>query len=169
MCGNKFEFGTGLYLKIGKNKQLAVDGRLGSFTMSVGGKDICVNKDNSVLFFYSKASFRTFMSIFLRAIKGVDRGYYYQLNFVGLGYRFIFAKNRLLLKLGFAHYIELYKPDDLHIFGYKKNMILFGTNYANLNNFIASLLKFQKQDNYKGKGIRRYGVPLKLKVGKQKL
>jgi len=149
------------------DKNLYVQGLLGHFKSKFSGKDVVSFQDE--LFFYSKTSFRTFSSILERSIKGIERGYYAKLSFVGLGYRFIYNNDRLLLKLGYAHYIELYRPKDLHIFGYKKNLILFSTNYRSLNNFIYRLTSFQKIDSYKGKGIQRYGIPLKLKIGKQKL
>ena len=118
------------------NKTLHIEGLLGHFKTRFGGKDITSFSDK--FFFYSKTSFRTFSSILDKAIKGVERGYYAKLSFVGLGYRFIYNNDRLLLKLGYAHYIELYRPSDLHIFGYKKNLILFSK--VNFENIFRSLV-----------------------------
>ena len=152
-------------------KQLRLEGSLGYKTISLEGKDVSIlsKEKNISLFFRSKISFRTFTAIFKNVVKGVNKGYYVELDFVGLGYRFIYNKSNLLLKLGYAHYIQVKRPKHMHIFGYKKKLILFSIDLQQLNVFINSLVSFQKVDSYKGKGIQISGRPLKLKLGKQKL
>lgn len=146
---------------------LLFSGSVGSIKKQFGGFDVLIN--NSQCYFLSKCSFKTFMSIIKKSLEGISVGYYCEITFLGLGYRFIQINDYLLLKVGYGHYIKIYCPKSLLIFGYKKRLVIFGMDIVILNNFVATLRNYRYPDIYKGKGIRLLGEELKFKVGKQKL
>jgi len=159
-----------LYLKAYDcNKRLEICGNLGVSKMAFGGGDISYCKVKNKLFLQSKSSLHTFLSLFNNLVHGIHQGFYVELSFLGLGYRFLILKGFLLLKLGYAHYIQIKKPHDVHFFGRKKQLFVFGINKDKLNKFAKSLTVYQKLNKYKGKGISIVGEVMKFKVGKQKL
>lgn len=145
---------------------LKVVGSFGSIEKQLSGSDFFY-KENS-FFFFSKSSYKSFLAHLTNWLNGVTYGYFVELSFIGLGYRFILLNNFVLLKIGYGHYIRLKVPNSMHIFGYKKRLIIFGLDLQELNLFVQELKQFRKIDRYKGKGIRLVGEVVSLKVGKQK-
>ncbi len=141
---------------------------LGNKTLRLCGLDIKVFANNSC-FFLSKCSLYVFFIFFIALMKGLVFGYFIELSFIGLGYKFLFVNNCLLLKVGYSHYIQIEIPNTLYVFGYKKRLIIFGIELNEINNFINKLRLFKRPDIYKGKGICFLNEKIKIKVGKQKL
>lgn len=144
-----------------------IKGLSGELLHKLQGEDLVFfGKD---LFFLSRNSYINFKSLVERSVEGLTHGYYCELTFVGLGYRFLLLDNVLLLKIGYSHYIKLPIPSNLHVFGYKKRLVIFGISLFGLNFFVNKLRSFKKIDVYKGKGINLLGEVLRVKVGKQKV
>ena len=162
----KKKFFSELNLEV-HDEQLIVTSILGSCKRTFSGLDLEIFNLN--FFFYFKASFRTFYSTIESLFAGVKHGYFFELIFVGLGYRFIFLNNIIILKLGYGHYIKVKVPKDIYIFGYKKRLIFYGIDLVSVLQFLNKVQAFSRKDIYKGKGINFLGKKLKLKVGKQKL
>ena len=75
------------------NKNILWLGCLGSIKYSFKGYDLVFLKTNNKLFFLSKISYKNFLSIFKKNFLGVTTGYYVEINFIGLGSRFLRLKN----------------------------------------------------------------------------
>lgn len=145
---------------------IKIKGLLGVTKASFGGPGIKI-EDNK-FFIWTKSDLRTFLSTFHNIIRGVQIGFLSEISLVGLGYRLFYENDVLLLKMGFGHYIKVDRPKDIHMFGHDKRLVIFGINKRNLNNFLRTLLSYQKINNYKSKGLFIKGVTIKLKEGKQK-
>lgn len=154
-------------IKLAQTGVIACKGNLGSISKAYKGTDVIFS--NNSVFFRSKNSFFTFKSVIENSLTGVQRGFYFELTFVGLGYRFLKRKNSLLLKLGYAHYIEVKCPESLNIFGYKKRLLIFGIDFDEISSFASKIRSFKKPDAYKGKGVQSVNEVLTFKAGKQKL
>ena len=59
-------------------------------------------------------------------------------------------------------------PKGLHIFGYKRQLFLFGVDFNQVRAFSESLRLQRFPDAYKGKGIQYHMENLIFKEGKQK-
>lgn len=101
---------------------------------------------------------KTILSMINQAIRGVDTGYKYQLQLIGLGYNCQIVDNKIELKLGFSHLIYKKIPSYLKVFCYntkkrKKIIIVKGTNKQKVMEFISLLQNLKYPEPYKGKGI----------------
>lgn len=152
-------------IKIENNKYINCNGNLGMINKQIGGKDIIINKNKILL--KSKSSYKVFKSLLQMMIKGVKKGYYKELEFEGLGYRFLNLKNGLYLKIGYSHYIKIKIPKSVKIFGFRTKLIIFGINLEEVNKIANEIRLLKKPDIYKGKGIRYIGEEIILKVGKK--
>lgn len=154
-------------IDIHKNdKVINVTGALGSLKKRFSGSDIIFD-DNKVLL-KSKTSYGTFKSLLNNMLSGVARGYFLELQFVGLGYKFINLKNSLLLKVGYTHYIKYEISKSVKIVGYKNRILIFGLDLEEVNRIGSGLRALKVPDNYKGKGIRYLDEVVKIKIGKQR-
>ncbi len=146
------------------NNSIEVKGLLGKYKRGYCGLQIIgLNK----FFFDSFNNYRKFLSYINEQVEGVSDGYFVELNFIGLGYRFLRFGNVLFFKIGYSHYIKIVVPESVIAFGYKKRLILFGLSLEIILNF-ANKIKFcKKPDVYKAKGIQYLNEQLKIKEGKQ--
>jgi large subunit ribosomal protein L6 len=149
-----------------KLKELSLKGFLGAITLPLHGTDLVLF--SSKIFFKSLSSYRILHNKLISYVDGLNQGYFVELNLVGLGFRFIKIGNYLLIKLGYSHYIKFIIPKNIHVFGFKRRLIIFGIDKEEVSRIANILRSFRKPDAYKGKGIQLNNENLKFKVGKQK-
>tara|TARA_B100001250_G_C19616782_1_gene707519 strand:+ start:31 stop:525 length:495 start_codon:yes stop_codon:yes gene_type:complete len=149
-----------------QDKGLIVRGHNGYLIRYFGGKDLIVL--NNKVFIYSKGAYFTFLKMLSDCFSGVISGYFLELKFVGLGYRFIKLDNYILIKVGQSHYAKLVLSKDVHVIGYKKRLIFFGLSIIVVKRLVDFVRSLRLPDSYKGKGILYLGEEVVLKVGKQK-
>lgn len=147
-----------------KKKKLLCVGPLGYIIQSLDGLGLFFFKNS--LYFTSKVSFASFIAHFFQRFKGVVIGYTAHLRFKGLGFRFIQLRKKLIIRIGFTHYIELVLPTSVSTVGYKNNLYLFSINQVLLNSLVVSIKRLYKFNKYNEKGIFQAGLPVILKVGK---
>lgn len=148
-----------------KNKEICIKGKLGECKQVFKGEEILF-KDGAVLV-KSKNSFGYLSSRIKSLLEGVSSGYFIELSIVGRGYRFIDLVDKLLVKLGYTHYLE-YKPSKgIKFIGSRNNLLIFGLDLEEVNRVGALIRGFMKPEVYKGKGIRYVGEEIMLKVGKK--
>lgn len=101
-------------------------------------------------------------------ITGVLHGYQKVLEIVGIGYKAQVIGDKIVLNLGYSHPIEYHLPDGIKAsVDAKQTMItLTGVDKHKLGQVASNLRSLRIPDSYKGKGIRYYGEPLRLKAGK---
>jgi ribosomal protein L6P/L9E len=130
----------------------------------------CVQRNNS-LFFSEKKLHYSFVGFLNATLLGLIRGFYFEFIIRGIGFKYrYFKKNNeysLLFKLGYGHKI-FFKLNDLVFFKNNKrfDFLISGFDKGLVRNFAESIRNIKETDSYKGKGIKYYRVPLKLKVGK---
>jgi large subunit ribosomal protein L6 len=149
-----------------KNYLVEVGGALGMIKKIFTGKDIHIFGNR--VFLKSKSSFVTFSSILNKMFIGVQHGYYVNLTFFGIGYRFIHLTKKVLIKIGYTHYLYLGYRNDIYLLGHKRKLLIYGIDYETVNRIGATVRQFRKPDIYKGKGIRYKDEKIVLKVGKQR-
>ena len=109
-------------------------------------------------------------------MRGVSEGHSAILRFVGVGYRALIESSAttkqpeypgqefVILKLGFAHPVELGVPRGVKATAPQPTRLLLeGTDKAVVTQFAASIRKWRKPEPYKGKGIFVNGETIKLK------
>jgi large subunit ribosomal protein L6 len=148
-------------------KKISWLGFLGKIENTFHGKDIIILPNNK-LFFLTEVSYKNFKNIFKKNYIGISHGYFIEINFIGLGARFLRLKNFLLLKVGYSHYIKFHISKSILFVGYKRTLIIYGIDLQEVNEIAKQLRAFKKPDIYKGKGIQLDGEVINYKIGKQK-
>jgi large subunit ribosomal protein L6 len=121
-------------------------------------------KNNSNLF----KLFNLFTNILNNKIIGLTTGFYYLVKCEGLGYKLKVNNNKLILKLGFSHFVYIKIPKNFFIFCLNNQTIfIYGIDKQQLKLFINKLKKIRKFNIYKGKGIKLLNEVIKLKKGKK--
>jgi large subunit ribosomal protein L6 len=88
-------------------------------------------------------------------VKGLLRGYFFELKLTGVGYRFLSVSNNLLkLKIGYSHVLSKKISESVVLLLESPvQLSLFSKDYTLLKQVISDLKKIKKQDIYKGKGL----------------
>ena len=100
-------------------------------------------------------------------IEGVTNGYERKLLLVGVGYSVAKQGNKLVLKLGYSHPIEMEDPDGITTEAPDANTIIVkGIDKALVGNYTANIRAWRQPEPYKGKGILYDGEVVHKKEGK---
>jgi large subunit ribosomal protein L6 len=110
---------------------------------------------------------------FLRKTKtllyGLALQYVTRLLFIGVGYRARIENNKIILRLGYSHEINVDIPVNLEIKIIKYNHVrIIGPNYEEVRQFAFKLRNFRRPEPFKGKGIVCLGEEVRRKEGKKK-
>jgi large subunit ribosomal protein L6 len=100
-------------------------------------------------------------------VTGVSKGFEKTLDIVGVGYRAEKTGDKLTLRLGFSHQVEV-KPMPgitLGVEGINKIKVS-GINKEDVGEQAAEIRALKPPDHYKGKGIRYTGEKVHIKPGK---
>jgi large subunit ribosomal protein L6 len=103
-------------------------------------------------------------------IVGVLRGYRQKLRLVGIGFRAVVNKDKLILKIGYSHEVVYDIPSDVNIISSKaKGTLLFlkGKELYRVKQVASEIRSLRTPDSYKGKGICYDKEKLRLKKGKR--
>ena len=100
-------------------------------------------------------------------IEGVTKGFERKLTIVGVGYSAAKQGNKLVLKLGYSHPIELVDPEGITTETPDATTILIkGIDKALVGNYAADVRGWRPPEPYKGKGILYDGEIVHKKEGK---
>ena len=100
-------------------------------------------------------------------IEGVTKGYERKLVIVGVGYSAAKQGNKLVLKLGYSHPIELADPEGITTETPDANTIVIkGIDKAQVGNYAADVRAWRPPEPYKGKGVLYDGEVVHKKEGK---
>ncbi|NLD61056.1 50S ribosomal protein L6 [Candidatus Sumerlaeota bacterium] len=101
-------------------------------------------------------------------VQGVSKGFSKELEVQGVGYTVTAAGNKLSLKLGFSHPIELEPPAGIKYEVPKANTIIVsGCDKQLVGEMAAKIRGLRPPEPYKGKGIRYTGEQVRRKEGKK--
>jgi large subunit ribosomal protein L6 len=106
-------------------------------------------------------------SLLANMVEGVSKGFDKNLEIVGVGYRAEKSGDKLMLRLGFSHQVEV-KPVPgitLSVEGTTKIKVS-GINKEDVGEMAAEIRALRPPDHYKGKGIRYSGEKVRIKPGK---
>jgi large subunit ribosomal protein L6 len=100
-------------------------------------------------------------------VEGVSKGFEKQVEIVGVGYRAEQAGDKVVLRIGFSHPVEVspLPGTSLAIEGNNKIKVM-GINKEIVGEMAAEIRAIRPPDAYKGKGIRYAGETVRLKPGK---
>jgi large subunit ribosomal protein L6 len=100
-------------------------------------------------------------------VTGVSQGFEKQLEIVGVGYRAEKAGDKVVLRIGFSHQVEVspLPGTTLNVEG-NNRIKVSGIEKELVGEMAARIRKIRPPDVYKGKGIRYAGEQVRLKAGK---
>jgi large subunit ribosomal protein L6 len=100
-------------------------------------------------------------------VEGVSKGFEKTLDIVGVGYRAEKTGDKLMLRLGFSHQVEVTPLPGLTLVVEGINKIkVSGINKEDVGQMAAKIRGLRPPDHYKGKGIRYTGEKVRIKPGK---
>ena len=106
-------------------------------------------------------------SLLNNMVTGVTKGWEKNLEIVGVGYRAEKAGEKLVLRLGFSHTVEVLPLPGISLVTDGPNRIkIAGVNKETVGEQAAELRSIRPPDAYKGKGIRYVGELVRIKPGK---
>ncbi len=134
-------------------------------TLDLDGSSVSVKlKDNDDNFEKFTGLTRTIVA---NAVAGVTKGFFKELEIIGVGYRAEVKNNNLVLNLGFSHQVNYVIPEGIKITVEKNTLLKISGFDKELVGLTASQIReLKKPEPYKGKGIKYSDEVIKRKVGK---
>jgi large subunit ribosomal protein L6 len=106
-------------------------------------------------------------SLVANMVEGVYKGFEKTLEIVGVGYRAEKAGDKLNLRMGFSHQVEVTPLPGITLAVEGNNRIkVTGIDKEVVGEMAAEIRAIRPPDSYKGKGIRYAGEKVHLKPGK---
>jgi len=100
-------------------------------------------------------------------VEGVTSGFEKNLEIVGVGYRVEKAGDKLVIRVGYSHPVEVSPLPGVSLVVDGPNRIkVIGINKEVVGEMAAKIRAIRPPDAYKGKGIRYVGELVRLKAGK---
>jgi large subunit ribosomal protein L6 len=112
---------------------------------------------------------QTLASLVSQYIEGLTKGFFVSVELVGIGFKANFGADRVELRVGYSHPVELIVPNDVKVFVPKPTLVcLFGVSKKRVSQVAATLKALKPVEPYKGKGIQLKDEITARKVGKKK-
>ena len=106
-------------------------------------------------------------SLLANMVEGVTKGFEKVLEIVGVGYRAEKSGDKLVLRIGFSHLVEVSPLPGVSLDVEGGNRIkVTGIDKEVVGEMAARIRAIRPPDAYKGKGIRYAGESVRLKAGK---
>ncbi len=106
-------------------------------------------------------------SLLANMVEGVASGFEKGLEIVGVGYRAEKTGDKLVIRIGFSHLVEVPPLPDVSLGVEGGNRIkVTGIDKEAVGEMAARIRAIRPPDAYKGKGIRYVGESVRLKAGK---
>jgi len=106
-------------------------------------------------------------SLLANMVEGVTKGFEKVLEIVGVGYRAEKAGEKMVLRIGFSHLVEVSPLPGVSLDVEGNNRIkVTGVSKEMVGEMAAKIRAIRPPDAYKGKGIRYAGELVHLKPGK---
>ena len=162
----------GVVVKIDQN-EVTVTGPRGELSRRFH-PDMSITLDNSVLTVSRPSDDRVHRSLhgltrklLANMVEGVATGFEKGLEIVGVGYRAEKADDKLIMRIGFSHQVEVSPLPGVSLNVEGGNRIkVTGINKEVVGEMAARIRAVRPPDAYKGKGIRYTGEKVRLKPGK---
>jgi large subunit ribosomal protein L6 len=106
-------------------------------------------------------------SLLANMVEGVSQGFEKVLEIVGVGYRAEKSGDKLVIRIGYSHPVEVVPLPGISLAVEGANRIkVSGINKEVVGELAAEIRAIRPPDAYKGKGIRYAGEVVRLKPGK---
>jgi large subunit ribosomal protein L6 len=106
-------------------------------------------------------------TIVANMVEGVSKGFEKTLDIVGVGYRAEKSGEKINLRVGLSHIVEIKPLPGITLAVEGNNKIkVSGINKEVVGEMAANIRAIRPPDHYKGKGIRYTGEVVRLKPGK---
>ncbi len=106
-------------------------------------------------------------SLLANMVMGVSSGFEKNLEIVGVGYRAEKAGDKLIVRVGYSHPVEISPLPGVSLAAEGTNRIkVTGIDKEAVGEMAARIRRIRPPDVYKGKGIRYAGEQVRLKPGK---
>jgi large subunit ribosomal protein L6 len=105
-------------------------------------------------------------SLLANMVQGVSQGFERKLEIVGVGYRAEKSGDKLVLRIGFSHPVEVTPLPGVSLEVEGNNIKVSGIDKEVVGEMAAEIRAIRPPDVYKGKGIRYAGELVRLKAGK---
>ena len=106
-------------------------------------------------------------SLLSNMVEGVTEGFEKGLEIVGVGYRAEKVEDKLVIRIGFSHLVEVLPLPGVSLAVEGNNRIkVTGIDKEVVGEMAARIRAIRPPDAYKGKGIRYVGESIRLKAGK---
>jgi large subunit ribosomal protein L6 len=100
-------------------------------------------------------------------VEGVSKGFQKDLELVGVGYRAQNVGEKVVLRVGYSHPVEIIPPTGVSVIVAEAQRIsVRGIDKQLVGDVAAKIRAVRPPDHYKGKGIRYAGERVRLKPGK---
>lgn len=159
------EIPTGVEIKFDQDF-IVVKGPKGELRQKIKA-EVQIDKDKIIVKSDNSAVWGLSASLIANMVEGVVNGFNKQLEIVGIGYSGQVQDNKLIMKLGFSHLVELDIPKGIEIKIEKNIITVTGIDKQLVGQTAAKIRDKKKPEPYKGKGIRYVGEIIKLKPGKK--
>ena len=158
------------------NNIVTVKGKLGELSCSFDVNHVSTKVEDGKVVVSPLSDNRTARSLWgtTRAnintlVKGVNEGFYKNLELVGVGYKARMEGTKLVLSLGFSHDVNFPAPEGIKISCETPTQIkVFGVDKQLVGQVAAQIRKYRKPEPYKGKGVKLEGEYVRRKEGKKK-
>ncbi len=156
-----------------KEEEVIVKGPKGELSCNVNA-DMIIKQEGEVLTVSRPSDSRIHRSmhgltrtLVTNMVTGVTTGFEKELEIVGVGYRAEKQGEKLVLRIGFSHLVEVSPLPGINLNVEGNNRIkVSGINKEVVGEMAARIRAIRPPDVYKGKGIRYAGEVVKLKAGK---
>jgi large subunit ribosomal protein L6 len=105
-------------------------------------------------------------SLLANMVQGVNQGFERKLEIVGVGYRAEESGDKLVLRIGFSHPVEVTPLPGVSLEVAGNTITVSGIDKEVVGEMAAEIRAIRPPDAYKGKGIRYAGELVRLKAGK---
>jgi large subunit ribosomal protein L6 len=156
-----------------EGESVKVNGPKGDLSRRIPA-DMIVNLENSVLTVSRPSDSKKHRSyhgltrsLLANMVEGVSRGFEKRLEIVGVGYRAEKTGDKLILRVGYSHPVEVtpLPGTSLNVEG-NNRITVSGIDKELVGELAAEIRAIRPPDAYKGKGIRYAGEVVRLKPGK---
>jgi len=163
---------SGVAVTINQN-EVTVTGPKGELSRRFN-PDISITRDNNILKVSRPSDGRVHRSLhgltrslLANMVEGVTGGFEKNLEIVGVGYRAEKAGDKLVIRVGYSHPVEVSPLPGVSLAVEGNNFIkVTGIDKEVVNQMAAEIRAIRPPDAYKGKGIRYAGESVRLKAGK---
>lgn len=100
-------------------------------------------------------------------VEGVTKGFERTLEIVGVGYRAQKTGDKIVMNVGYSHPVELTPVSGVTLAVEGTNRVkVIGIDKELVGEVASKIVAIKPHDDYKGKGLRYAGSPVRLKPGK---